>query len=64
MSAPSPFPEQAEPRPLSVRVADAKRLRDFAAQNLADALRNVELAELTAKAAEAQFRAVEAEAGR
>jgi hypothetical protein len=52
----------AQADPHAVRVCRAKNLRDYAAQNLADALRNVEIAQLAAKAAEAEYRAVLASA--
>ena len=40
-------------------VTHARRLAEFAKQNLEDALKNVDLARLAAKAAEAELRAVE-----
>lgn len=62
LPAVSPFPScpdyQPAAVPLTVEISRAKTLRDHAAQNLADALRNVELATLAAKAAEANYRAL------
>ncbi len=47
--------------PLAVQLATARRRRDYAAQNVQDAHRNVELAYLALRGAEAALKDVEAE---